>query len=101
MHAKQVNQFSAVMLMVFALVALATVVSGYVYPPVPTGDEGIQARVFQLAIVLLLPVGVVFLASAEWTEPAQEMRRLAMPAATVALAFAALYYLEHVRLAAR
>ena len=53
------------------------------------------ARTSPLSIVALLPTGLVFLTTANWTQPVRLVRRLALPAAIVVLAFAALYYLEH------
>jgi hypothetical protein len=58
-------------------------------------DEGAGAHVFQLSILALVPTGLLFLATADWTPPARTLRRLAFPASVVVLAFAALYYLEH------
>ncbi len=43
----------------------------------------------------LLPVGLIFLATADWTRPIRAARRLSVPGLLVVLAFAALYYLEH------
>jgi hypothetical protein len=66
---------------------------GYTQPPLP--DEGTGAHIFQLSIVALVPMGLLFLATADWTQPVRTVRRLAFPGAVVVLAFAALYYLEH------
>ena len=44
---------------------------------------------------MLVPVGLVFLASADWTRPARIVRSSALPAVAVLLAFALLYYFEH------
>src|SRR2546430_16864774 len=94
MHGQQINRVSAVALMILSLTALLDVLLlGYTRPPLP--DEGAGAHIFQLSIVALLPIGLVFLATADWTEPSRPMRRLAFPAVIVALAFAALFYLEH------
>lgn len=96
MQAEQVNRLSGGVLMTLALVALVdVVVLGYLFPRPPTGDEGAGAHIFQLAIAALAPVGLVFLASADWTQPVRIARRLALPAAVTVLAFAALFYLEH------
>ena len=43
----------------------------------------------------MAPFGLLFLATADWTDPARTARRLALPAVFVVLAFAALFYLEH------
>ena len=94
MNAEQVNRASSVALVVLSLTALFDVLLlGYTRPPLP--DEGAGAHIFQLAIVALLPAGLLFLGTADWTQPLRSLRRLAVPAVVVALAFAALYYLEH------
>jgi hypothetical protein len=94
MRAQQINRISGVALFVLALTALLDVlVLGYTQPPL--ADEGIGAHIFQLSILALLPSGLIFLATADWTDPVRTLRRLAIPAALTALAFAALYYLEH------
>src|SRR5205823_1812765 len=94
MRAQQINHASRLVLIVLGLTALLDVLLvGYTQPPLP--DEGTGAHIFQLSIVALVPAGLVFLATADWTEPVRTVRRLAFPAAVVVLAFAALYYLEH------
>ena len=96
MMTEQVNRLSNRALIVLALVALVdVVVLGYLFPRPPTGDEGAGAHIFQLAIGLLLPVGILFLATADWAHPARIVRFLALPGAVTVLAFAALFYLEH------
>jgi len=96
MASESVNRSSGRALAVLAGFALLLVVIGYVTHPKPEADEGTLAHLFQLTIVALVPVGLVFLASADWTQPARIVRRLSLPAVAVTLAFAALYYLEHV-----
>lgn len=94
MRAQQINRVSSIVLIVLSLTALLDVLLlGYTQPPLP--DEGTGAHIFQLSIVALLPTGFLFLVTADWTQPARTVRRLAFPAAVVVLAFAALYYLEH------
>ncbi len=93
MHAQQINRYSGKLMLALALIALVTVLIGYTRPPLP--DEGALAHIFQLAIVLLAPVIMIFFATADWTQPARSARPLAIPATAVVLAFAALYYLEH------
>src|ERR1019366_9029000 len=68
---------------------LPAVLSGHIPPPGP--DEGTSAHIFQLSIVALVPVGLLFLATADWTQPVRSVRRLAFPAAAVVLAFGILY----------
>lgn len=94
MGREQINRVSAIGLTVLSLTALLDVLLlGYTRPPLP--DEGAGAHIFQLSIVALLPVGLLFLATADFTQPVRTARRLAFPAVVVVLAFAALYYLEH------
>ena len=89
----QINRVSAIALIVLSLVALLDVLLlGYARPPL--ADEGAGAHIFQLSMAALLPVGLLFLATADWEQPARIARRLAFPALVVVLAFAALYYLE-------
>jgi len=102
MRAQQMNQRSSVGLVVLSLTALLAVLSGFIsgatQPPQP--DEGVAAHVFQLSIVALVPMGVLFLAAADWRQPAPTVRRLAVPATVMVLAFVALHYLESVYLPA-
>ena len=84
---------------VLSMIALFTVLSGYLLPPhVPEQDEGAAAHIFQLSIVALLPVFLVFIATADWKQPWRSTRPLAIPATALVIAFAALFYLEHYRL---
>lgn len=95
MTASRTNRVAAVILLLLSLTALLAVLSGYTQPPQP--DEGAAAHIFQLAIVAMFPVLCVFLATADWTQPKRASRSLALPGVAAALAFAALYYLEHFR----
>jgi len=93
MRVQQINWVSSIALIVLSHTALLDVLLlGYTQPPLP--DEGTGAHIFQLSIVALVPIGFIFLATADWTQPVRTVRRLAVPAAVVVLAFAALYYLE-------
>jgi len=101
MRAEQINRVSTIGLFVLSLTAFVTVLLGLVLPavlsgqiPPPEPDEGTGAHIFQLSIAALVPMGFVFLATADWTEPLRSMRRLAFPAAAVVLAFGILYYFE-------
>ncbi len=103
MAAQRINRVSGIVLIVLSLTALLTVLSGYrvsftpfsIYTQPPQPDEGTQAHIFQLSILALAPVILLFLATADWTRPLRSARPLAFSAAAVVLAFAALYYLEH------
>jgi hypothetical protein len=93
MHAERINRVSGKLIIGLSLLALLTVLIGYTQPPLP--DEGALAHIFQLSIAVLVPMLLLFLATADWTHPSRSARRLAFPAATLVAAFAALYYLEH------
>jgi len=80
-------------MIVLSFVALVTVITGYFQAPQP--DEGTGAHVFQLSIVALAPAILIFLATADWSEPWRRIRFLAIPGSALVLAFGALYYLEH------
>jgi len=94
MDAQRINQVSKIGLTVLYIIALMDVLLlGYVRPPL--ADEGAGAHIFQLSILLLVPTGILFLATTDWTQPTRIARRLALPAGLAVLAFAALFYLEH------
>jgi uncharacterized membrane protein len=95
MHAQQLNRISGRVLIFLSLTALLAVLSGYFQPPQP--DEGTAAHIFQLSIVALVPMILLFLATLDWKRPLRSSRLLAFPAAALAFAFGALYYLEHYR----
>jgi hypothetical protein len=100
MTAQQINRLSARVIIVLSLLALLTVLSGYTHPPQPTEpDEGAAAHIFQLSIVAVAFSILVFLTSADWKQRLRSVRPLAFPGAALALAFGALYYLEHFRYA--
>jgi hypothetical protein len=95
MRVEQINRASSKVLIVLSLTALFAVLSGYAQPPQP--DEGTAAHIFQLSIVALVPMIILFLATADWRLPLRSARLLAVPASALVLAFGALYYLEHYR----
>ena len=95
MRAQQANRISGRIVIVLSFVALVTVLTGYFQPP--QADEGAAAHIFQLAIVALVPAILIFLATADWSQPWRRARFLATPSAALILAFGALYYLEHYR----
>jgi hypothetical protein len=96
MRAQQINRVSSKVLVVLSLIALLAVLSGYTQPP--QSDEGTAAHIFQLSIVALVPMIVLFLATADWRQPLRSAARpLAIPVAVLVLAFGALYYLEQYR----
>jgi len=101
MSEERVNRVSAIGLIVFSSTALRpllavvapAVVTGHLPPP--DRDEGTGAHIFQLSLAALVPTGLAFLATADWTQPARIVRRLVFPTAAVVLALAVLYYWEH------
>jgi hypothetical protein len=101
MRGQRVHQVSTIGLVLLSMTAFVTVLLGLVLPavlgghmPSPELDEGTGAHVFQLSIAAMAPVGLVFLATADWTQPLKNVRRLTLPAAAVVLAFGILYYFE-------
>lgn len=92
---QQVNGISGKVVILLSLIALFAVLTGYFQPP--QHDEGSAAHIFQLSIVALVPMILLFLATADWKTPLQSARRLAFPAATLTAAFGAPYVLEHYR----
>jgi hypothetical protein len=95
MHRQQVNRITGKFLIVLSLAALLSVVSGFTQPPQP--DEGAAAHIFQLSMVAQAPAILLLLVTADWQQPLRGARPLALATATMALAFGALYYLEHCR----
>jgi hypothetical protein len=95
LRTQPVNRVSSVLLIFLSLVALLVVIWGFTQPPLP--DEGVGAHVFQLSIVALVPVTVLFVATADWRQPERAARRLVLAAAATFLAFAGVYWLEHLR----
>lgn len=93
MQEQQINRVSGRVIIVLSLTALLAVLIGYTRPPLP--DEGALAHIFQLSIAALVPMILLFLATADWRQPSRSVRPLAFPAAALVAAFAALYYLEH------
>lgn len=83
---------SSVALLTVLLAAAGVVLSGQIPPR--EADEGTGARIFQMSIAALLPVGLAFLVTADWARPARILRRLAFPVGAVSVAFAVLYYFE-------
>jgi len=102
MHAHQINRISVLAMFLFSLTALGTILTAVVpilltgHVPPPARDEGTQAHIFQLSIASLLPVILVFLATADWERPQRVGRAVAIPAVAVLAAFALLYYFEHI-----
>jgi len=101
MPGQHINRTSTIGLVVLSLTALLTVLPFALravltgYAPPPESDEGVGAHMFQLSIAALLPMGVAFLATADWTQPRRSLQRLAFPVVAVVLACSILFYFEH------
>src|SRR5579864_7303719 len=87
----QINRVSGRVIIALSVTALLAVLSGYTHPL--QADEGTAAHIFQLSIVALIPMFVLFLTTADWRQPSRSVRLLALPGTALALAFGALYYL--------
>jgi cytochrome bd-type quinol oxidase subunit 2 len=97
-RAQKANKAAAIATLVLSLIALLTVLSGYLMPPQPPEtDEGTAAHIFQLSIAALFPTIIIFLATADWKKPWPSARPLVFPAAALIIAFAVLFYSEHYR----
>jgi hypothetical protein len=92
---RDINQFSVYFMVFLCIIALVAVLSGYAEPA--QRDEGPAAHIFQLSIVVLVPMIGLFLGTADWSRPLLTLRPLALSIAALVLAFGALYYLEHYR----
>jgi hypothetical protein len=97
MEAQSINRVTWRVLILLSLIALCTVLSGFIYPQAPESDEGAAAHIFQLAVLALVPAGLLFLGTADWRQPARTVRLLAFPAAALLIAFGVLFYVEHYR----
>jgi cytochrome bd-type quinol oxidase subunit 2 len=94
LRTQQLNRLSGIGLVLLSLLALIVVLWGYTQPPL--ADEGTGAHIFQLSVVALVPVTCVFVTTADWRRPSRTAWPLVIAIAATVLAFAALYYLEHV-----
>ncbi len=103
MSNQTINRISGQVILGLSLFAMFLVVGATVlvilgiFNPVPGGDEGIAAHLFQLAIVLLVPTGLIFLVTADWRRPKEVAKRLVVPTVALIVAFLVLYYMEHLR----
>jgi hypothetical protein len=93
MRTATLNGVSGKVILILCLIALGTVFAGYFTPPHP--DEGALAHIFQLSMVALAPALLIFLLTADWSQPRRMAQRLASRGALLAAAFAGLYFLEH------
>jgi len=96
-----INRVSKYIVLTLSLFAMFMVIGATIFTiagrlsPSPDGDEGTLAHLFQFAILLLVPTGIVFLVSADWRQPKKVAKNLIMPAVALIVAFSVLYYMEH------
>jgi hypothetical protein len=98
MSKQRINRLSSAVLLILSLIALATVLSGFLqgaYRKPPEPDEGTAAHIFQLSVVSAVPAFLVFVFTADWQRPWRALRTLVVPIILLAVSFCALYYLEH------
>jgi hypothetical protein len=101
MSKRSINRISRNVVVALSLFAMLLVMAATLFTllgrfdPAPGGDEGLAAHLFQFAVVLILPAGVVYLGTADWDHPVFVAKRLLLPAAALAVAFATLYCMEH------
>jgi len=95
-----INRISSWVVHILSLFAMCLVVGATALTKIgklhPSRDEGTAAHLFQIAVALLLPAGLVFLLSADWRKPGRVALRLVAPAIALVIAFSTLYYMEHV-----
>lgn len=88
-----VNRFCGIVPLICSLLALLTVVLALLLGGTqPRPDEGAAAHIFQILIVLQLPLVMGFLLSGDWREWQRILRRLALLTAALVLAFAPVAY---------
>lgn len=93
MTGRKLHRVSSGVVVGLSLLAMLTVVIGTRGTPQP--DEGTGAHIFQLAIVLLAPTMLLFLATADWTRPLRSLRPLMLGMVLLLIAFVRLYRFEH------
>lgn len=75
MRGQQINRVSSIGLLALSLAALLPVLPAALRAvltgqmPILEPDEGAGAHNFQLSILSLAPTGLLFLATADWTQP--------------------------------
>ena len=94
-----INRISSWVVHILSLFAMALVVGATALTKIGklklSHDEGTLAHLFQIAVALLIPAGLVFLLSSDWRKPVRVVLRLVVPVIALAIAFGTLYYMEH------
>ncbi len=105
MRGDRFHRASGVAMMGLALLALLLVLSAFrvsfdpfaVSTQPPQEDEGLQAHLFQLALLALVPTTLMYLVSADWRKAGSTARPLGIMALLVGAALALLAYAERPR----
>jgi hypothetical protein len=94
-----INRISSWAIHILSLFAMCLVVGATALTKIgrlhQSRDEGTGAHLFQLAVALLVPAGIVYLLTADWRKPLRVALRLVAPAIALIIAFSTLYYMEH------
>jgi len=90
---QKIHNFSRVAPIIMSLLSLAVVIEGVVQFGLRHRevDEGWQAHLFQLLMVLQVPIVLLFAATANWKQPSRALRVLGLQAAAWCAALGALY----------
>ena len=90
---RKIHTFSRVAPVIMSLFALALILEGLVQFGLHHRemDEGWQAHLFQLLMVLQVPIVLLFAATANWKEPSRTLRVLGLQTAAWGAALGALY----------
>jgi hypothetical protein len=90
---QKIHNFSRVAPVIMSLLSLALVIEGVVQFGIHHRevDEGWQAHLFQLLMVLQVPIFLLFAATANWKQPSRSLLVLGLQAAAWGTALGALY----------
>ena len=90
---QKIHNFSRVAPVIMSLLALALIIEGLAQFGLHHRevDEGWQAHLFQLLMVLQVPIVLLFAATANWKQPGGVLQVLGLQAAAWVAAFGALY----------
>jgi hypothetical protein len=95
MSRQKINRISAIAPVVMSVLAFAIVLlavsTGWGMVP---GDEGAAAHIFQILIVLQMPLILAFLATADWRKWRWVTGRMVLQAAAIVLAFSPVAYFK-------
>ena len=87
----QVNRIGMLAPVLCSIGAFGLVVGNMAAGTPPQQDEGAAAHIFQLLVLVQLPLGLIFLATVDWAKPLRVLLIVGAQAAALASAFAALW----------